>query len=787
MTKTLFHNQRYTAFPLGGIGTGTISLEASGRLADFEIFNRPMHGNKLPYSFFAMHAHIGDKTDTRVLQAQGEMDFGKGRGYHPNEVHGLAHFEKSQMQVKYPFAHIAFEQPGLPLDVELTAFTPFIPLDADKSGMPVALFTYTVRNLAQTQADVMVCGSMPNFHDYRGFDCFDNFLPGDACKNEGYDQDGLKGVYFTSSAADEGQLGYANSALLTAEKNAVVQPYWYQGGWQDGVTMFWKAFSQGRLDTFQGHEQKGSIIGPKGCSVGSLAVQKRIAPGEAATFTFAFAWYVPNRLYGWFLLEAKDRTMKNYYATRHENALAVAKEALDTLAGLKAKTDLFSSTLYASTLPEAVIDALATSITVLRSNTCFRTADGMFYGWEGCHEQEGSCHGTCTHVWNYAQTAAFLFPELEKRARMNEFLLETDEQGKMCFRTQQSFGYPPFDMPPAADGQLGTIVRAYREFLLTGDQDYLEKCYGKMRDALAFAYAHWDKDGDGLLEAKQHNTYDIEFYGVNPLSGVLALAALRAMEESARVLNRPQDADAYREKFLETSVKLDAACYENGYYVQRSGDIDQYPYQFGIGCLTDQLLGQTLAYITGLGDLLPFEHIRHAAKAICDYNTLTPGQDRTCMQRLYIAPDEKGVRACSWPFGGEPKLPFVYSDEVWTGEEYQLATMLCFIGMEQEGIEIVKNVQARFDGNRRNPFNEMECGFHYARSMAVWGVLAALSGMELNASGQTTFAPKTKEDTFSSFYCDGRRWGVVNAKRGADKSWTYTTTDYGFSKGAMER
>ena len=131
-----------------------------------------------------------------------------------------------------------------------------------------------------------------------------------------------------------------------------------------------------------------------------------------------------------------------------------------------------------------------------------------------------------------------------------------------------------------------------------------------------------------------------------------------------------------------------------------------------------------------------------------------------CLQRSFTEPDEAGLRLCSWPHGGEPDFPFVYSDEVWTGVEYQVATLLIFLGMTEEAVTMVDAIRRRHDGNRRNPFNEMECGFHYARSMAAWGLLPALSGMRLSPNGETTFHPRIHQEHFSALYCDGRSWGV---------------------------
>ncbi|NCB37058.1 MAG: hypothetical protein EOM58_13590, partial [Clostridia bacterium] len=329
----------------------------------------------------------------------------------------------------------------------------------------------------------------------------------------------------------------ADSSLLMVGENVLVQPYWYKGSWQDGITMFWKDLCRGKLDEdSHGAEGKNSHIGPDGLTVGSVGRETVIEPGNASEFTFIISWNVPNRVNGWFEEEAAGKTIKNDYAVRYEDSLAAGSDVIRRLAALQGKSEAFADALYGSTLPKEVIESVAFSLSVLRSTTCFMTEGGRFWGWEGSHEETGSCHGTCTHVWNYAQTVAFLFPKLERCARENELLIETAADGKMCFRSQQAFGQPPFDLPAAADGQLGVLVRVWREYILSGDKGFLRRVYPKVLLALDYAARIWDQDGDGLLEASQHNTYDIEFFGANPLSGVMYLAALRAVEEMARVL-----------------------------------------------------------------------------------------------------------------------------------------------------------------------------------------------------------------------------------------------------------
>lgn len=758
--RTYNSRMRYADFPLGGIGTGTVTLNAAGQLKDFQWFNRPSLGEKVPYTFFAMHSEWGGNSDTRALEAYGNEDLYRGRGCHPKYTAGLPKFEKSEMAVRYPFATIDFQEEAFPIRVRLEAFNPFLPLRAADSGIPAAYLRYRVTNGSAENAEILIAGSMGNIHNWHTQDNFDNPFVSDRLRNEQRTEHGFSGVFMTGDAVPEDDLCYSNNALIAVDPCSEVRAEWYEGGWYDGITDFWNNLTKGILKA--GHETaEGELsVGPRAVKVGSVGIRKTLASGESADFGFVMAWYVPNRVRGWFPEQNPGRTMRNYYATVYRDAWHAGCDLIRRFEELEAGSRLFADALYSSTLPEAMLDAVASNIAVLRSTTCWRAEDGTFLAWEGSHEQSGSCQGTCTHVWNYAQTVAFLFPELERTARINEFTYETNPDGKMTFRCQRRFGLPDWGMYPAADGQLGTIIRAWREWRLSGDREYLDTVYPHVLRAFDFALKEFDPDGDGVPEARQHNTYDIEFYGPNPLSAVMLLGAAKAVIALAKERGDTERVKETEGLFQKAQENFDRICWQGEYYVQRLNEIDRCPYQFGTGCLSDMLFGQTLAYVSGLGRLLPEERLRSAAEAIFRYNFRDGRERRPCLQRLYVEQDEKGLVLCSWPNGGVPRFPFVYSDEVWTGIEYQVATLLIWEGLTGEAEELVRAVRERFDGIRRAPFNEMECGFYYTRAMASWGLLIAYSGFDCNAAkGYLHFRPRTGEGTF--FWSMGDAWGTA--------------------------
>jgi uncharacterized protein (DUF608 family) len=500
--------------------------------------------------------------------------------------------------------------------------------------------------------------------------------------------------------------------------------------------------------------------------VGSLGIVHELAPGETRDFEFLLAWSFPNRPTGWLghIIKRDPNAgivTRNHYATRFADSWAAASYLHEHLDRLEGATRAFHAGLFDSTLDPAVVDALSATLTVVRSTTCFRLEDGTFAAWEGSFDHAGSCEGTCTHVWSYAQSVAHLFPELERSARRVEFLLETDDDGVMQFRTNRIFGGPSWGMIPAVDGQLGTVVRLYREWRFSGDDDFLRELWPAARRALEYAASAWDLNGDGVLDARMHNTYDIEFAGAEPLANVYHLAALRAGAAMARRLGETVLADDYDSRAQRAAIAIDEQLFNGEYYEQRIDDVDEYRYQYGTGVLSDQLLGQLAAHVVGLGHLLPEEHIRTAIQAVFGHNFRRELTTHESTQRTYALNDEGGLLLASWPRGGRPALPFVYADEVWTGIEYQVAAHLIFEGFVDEGLTIVRTLRARHDGVRRNPWNEVECGNHYARSLASWSLLLALSGVSWDAgTGELAFDPAQPGD-FRSFFSTGPASGRV--------------------------
>ncbi len=514
-----------------------------------------------------------------------------------------------------------------------------------------------------------------------------------------------------------------------------------------------------------------------------------IAPGASIRLPVWIAWHNPTFEKYWAKDELKP-TWKNYYATRFADAAAIAQYVGEHHDRLEKETRSFADALFSSTLPEAVLDAVSSQISILKTTTCIRLTDGTFWAWEGCSGSAGCCDGTCTHVWNYAQAMPFLFPAVERTVREKDYAINLHTSGHMTFRMPLPLGtMPEPKFHPAADGQLGGVMKVYREWQICGDNQWLAKLWPNVKKSLAYAWQYWDHDRDGMMEGVQHNTYDIEFYGPNTMMGSFYLGALRAAEEMANQLDDKEAAADYRKLFESGRAKMDKLLFNGEYYIQdvrpeaakqasHGSDVSiggqaadpgnpTYPkYQYGPGCLSDQLIGQWLARILRLGNLFDPRHVRSAMASIFRYNWRADLSEHANPQRIYALNDEAGLLLATWPKGGRPALPFPYSDEVWCGIEYQVASHLIYEGLIEEGLTIVKGVRDRHTGIRRNPWNEFECGHHYARSMASYAVLLALADFSYSAPRQSLgFAPRIHPENFACFFSVERAWGMVRQQQ----------------------
>lgn len=776
-------------FPLGGIGSGSIGLTGNGCLVDWEIFNRPHKGRVNEYSCFAIKAEYPDGTaDTRILQGDwpkalmGEYAQRRyvGYGFGPDRtlMCGFPHFRKVTFDGSFPIATLTFQDDTFPAKVIMKAFNPFIPLDAFNSSLPAAFFDITVKSNREDVKYTVVL-SIQN--------------PFAATSNEKLPSRRYTAVRMRHAGVAPAAKEYGDLTVAVDQSDGLCQQYWYRGQWQDKVTTFWHDLTVG---PFRDRSYEAPGVGDL-CSVGACAT---VGKGKKHSFRFALTWNVPNNYNYWDPCKdeaGKDVLWKNYYATQFADSAASCFYCLKHWPMLYRKTDAFRRALHGSTLDSAVIDAVSSTLSVLKTPTVLRLEDGSFYGWEGTHELEGSCEGTCTHVWSYAYALCFLFPELERSLRDTEFTYNTEKSGRMYFRTALPLGRGYVVQPPCVDGQMATVIKIYRDWKITGNTAWLRDNWDNVKKILDFAWSEentfaWDRDHDGVLEGRQHHTLDMELFGPSSWLQGMYLAALKAASEMAAYLEDTQKQAEYT-KLFESGYAFMKDNLFNGEYFFHKVDLqnkdyitqfdcpeywneehDQLKYQIGQGSEIDQMLGQWHANICGLGDIFDPDQRKTALQSMWRYNFKPSMRPIANMWRIFALNDEAGTIICDYPEGSEkPVIPISYCEECMTGFEYAFAGLLISEGFIEEGLTAVRAIRDRYDGIKRNPYNEFECGNNYARPMASFALLPIFSGMEYDLpKGHVGFSPILEGD-FRCFWSLGTGWGAFERKTACSRILLY--------------
>ena len=773
---------RKIAMPVGGIGTGNIGLAGNGALVNWEVMNRPALNKSPAVSAFLIRIEQEDlPLFTKVLE--GPLDLSDYEGPFGAEVknHGMPRFRKATFKSAYPFGQVELEDKKSPLKVTLQAFNPLIPSDAQASSYPIMTFRCVVENTSKKSAIVSVASNVSNFIRPRNSET--SFIN----HNEYIKKQDYCAIYSSSEMTDprDENNGDFSIAMLNPQK-PTFRTSWADLTWRDSLLDLWDDFTDdGDLD-----ERKSANFEP----TGSLCDRRTILPGETEEFTFIISWYFPNRR-AW-SIEGEDGTsppgtnigkysdliIGNFYTTLFKNSIDVLDKYVPKRITLETRSFKFTNAILGTDFPEPLLDSALSNLSTLKTQTIFQSSDGKYFGWEGIGVNSGSCFGNCTHVWNYEQTTAFLFSNIAKDFRETEFKYATNRDGFMSFRV--TFPLDGLQAWPiaAADGQMGCIVKLYREWMLSGDTEWLRSLWPAARRALEFAWVPggWDGDQDGVMEGVQHNTMDVEYYGPNPQMGFWYLAALRAAEEISLELGDADFAKKCKSLFENGSKWIDKNLFNGLYYehkinpvvdgqliaeglrhgIMGAQDTSNPELQLGSGCLVDQLIGQFLADITDLGSLANPANIKTAAASILKFNEREDLFDHFNHMRSYALGEEKGLLMATYPMGNRPERPFPYFTEMMTAYEYTAAGNLIYSREFTAGIKVISNVRDRFAGKTRNPFDEAECGRHYSRAMIAWGLFLAWSGQKYNAKkGTLSFRKDLVNNSLPWF--TGASWGTA--------------------------
>ena len=800
------------AFPIGGMGAGMFCIEGTGALSNMSVRNKPDVFNEP--EFFAAISIKGIDNGAKILEGPvpdwkkfGRPGSANGSG---GATTGLPRFHDAVFKARFPFATIQLADKELPVKAELTAWNPFIPGDENNSSLPVGGLTYVFTNTGTTTIDAVFSYNAANF------------LRAENGKN--YISAYTNGFILSEAGTKEKPFLKSDFAIFSDDDNTVVDHCWFRGGWFDPVTMAWNEIKNGGMKSVPPVEE--------GAPGASLYIPFKLSPGEKKSIRVYMCWYVPDtdQVYGTkgndkincdpasgccsspsqLELDPYDKDFdgpfyKPWYSSRFENIEAISAYWKKEYDDLFRKTTLFTNAFYAATLPPEVMEAIACNLSILKSSTVMRQYDGRLWSFEGCGDDSGCCHGSCTHVWNYAQAIPHLFPKLERSLRHTEFCESQSTEGHQNFRAILPIKPADHSFYAAADGQLGGIMKVYREWRISGNNDWIKKMFPMVKKSLDYCINTWDPKEKGVIEEPHHNTYDIEFWGPEALCTGFYLGALTAFIAIGNFLQ--EDVDRYKKLLAAGKDYYENNLYNGEYFFQEikftglkaGSPVDasktsyggQYSdeakklleqegpkYQYGKGCLSDGILGAWIARMCSLNDPVDSAKIKNHVLSVHKYNFKTNLSDHANPQRpSYALGDEGGLLLCSWPKGGKLSLPFVYSDEVWTGIEHQVAAHLMLMGNVNEGLEIVRASRNRYNGKVRNPFDEYECGHWYARALSSYGYFQALTGVRYDAVDQTLYVDSKMGD-FTSFLSTENGFGnVVYAKGKATLKVVYGNID----------
>jgi uncharacterized protein (DUF608 family) len=782
-------NLNRVSFPMGGIGAGMLCLDGTGSLSHLSVNGEPEVFNE-PLMFGAVCIKDKQRNISKVLEGpvpgwkimfpwgKDKMESGGGGGRFKS--YGLPRFSKALFYSKFPFGHIDLKDDDIPLDVKICGWSPFIPGKEDLSSLPFAGLEYTFKNNSDMELETVF-----SFHAL-------NFMKENE-KNSSfvdYIEDGF--ILSREKESDSGKF-----CITTDSQDASVNYAWFRGEWFDGLTQVWNSVQKGEIIASDPVEEVQS-------PGGSLYVPLTLKSGEEKTVRIRLCWYVSetnaeagcrdNGLNCSCKADNTDctETYSPWYSSSFKNILETFDYWKTNYQNLHKETLKFTECFYNTSLPDEIIEAVSANLSILKSPTLLRQTDGRLWCWEGCCDCEGCCHGSCTHVWNYAQAIAHLFPNLERSLRDTEFNENQDEKGHQDFRANLPISLTSHDFYAAADGQLGGIMKIYRDWKISGNKEWLREIWPKVKSSLNYCIETWDPKHKGIIEEPHHNTYDIEFWGPNGMTTSFYLGALKAASLIAEYLK--EDASLYLDLFEKGRSYMETELWNGEYFIQKiqwkglkAGDptdtlnatVKYSPeaeellkkegpkYQYGNGCLSDGILGVWMAYVCGIGGIVDEGKVQKHLKSVYKYNFRKSLKNHANPQRpTYALGNEGGLLLCSWPKGDALSLPFVYSNEVWTGIEYQVAAHLITGGQMREALDIIKTCRKRYDGENRNPYNEFECGHWYARALSSYGLLQCVTGARYDAVTKTLYVEPNIEGDFHSFFSAAGGYGTVGVKNG---------------------
>ncbi len=751
---------QYIGMPVGGITAGGVYLGGDGRLWLWDIFNDVKEGvepKTVPWTepsgkeTYVRNrdgaSYIEPSTDVRPLR-QGFVLQIRYDGRTVFKTLGERDWDEITFRATYPVAEVRYIDRSMPLEVVLHAYSPFIPLDADDSGLPATVLSFSVVNKGQQDARVSVLGYLENKAGLRmAPEKSRRFNEVAAVDGMAAVLEGVSAVYPRDTAliASRPDYGTLCIAALGAGNKA----------WADADTGFPAKMTFDDSPAVTRPMQRpltGAVQNTSGV----------IGPGESWKADFVISWHFAN-------LTVSSRVPDNgrWYANRFGSALDAARYVAGNFGRLESQTMLWAETWADSSLPHWFLERTFLTINTLATANAHRFSSGRFWAWEGV----GACPGTCTHVWHYAQAMGRIFPELERDCReRTDLKIAMQPDGGIIFRAEM-------ETRPAIDGQAGCVLRCWREHQMSPDNAFLIRNWPEIRRAVQFIIDQ-DKNGDGMVDTPLENTLDAVWDGEIAWIVGLCIVGVKAGEEMAVEAGDREFAALCRGFVERGSKNMDELLFNGEYYIHRP-DPEKGRAKLGSynTCHIDQVLGQAWAWQVGLGRIQEREKTLSALRALWKYNYMSDVGPYIATHgggRPYALPGEGGMvmntnpYGEAKPYGDNVTWQLGYFHECMSGFEYQVAAHMIAEGMTGEGLTLVKAIHDRYHASKRNPFNEIECSDHYARAMAGYGAFIAACGFEYHGpKGRMSFAPRWDADDFRAPFTAAEGWGTYWQKIGA--------------------
>ncbi len=752
--------------PVGGICCGTVYLGGDGRLWLWDIFNQNQLGavNKiLPIQLEGFNVkeinnihgtlYIEPAANTNSLQQGFAITFQQKDNTITKRLH-QDDWDEIIFEATYPVATIRYIDTQLPVEVTMQAFSPFIPGDADNSGLPATIQSISIKNQSTDAITVHIIGWLENKvlqftqKDRTDFNRINSTLK----------DNNTAGVFLTCTTTNEvvkTASDFGNMTFATLDPHAICTG----------------DISNSTNDVFK--TTKPFINSAQGTPVAAIASRYLLKENKATTADFIISWYMPNASLNKDQLKDVADAASHYYTNRFENSKTVADYITKQYTYLKEHTLLWTNTWYDSTLPYWFLDRTFLNISTLATTTSHRFKSGRFYGWEGI----GCCYGTCNHVYQYAHAMSRIFPELERdtRERVDLGISFDESTGMIRYRGEGS--------GPSIDGQAGTVLRIYREYLMSEDSNLLKNNWPKIKKAVQFVIVQ-DKNKDGMEDTPLENTLDALWSGEISWIVGLCLAAVSAGEQMAKEMNDTNFAAVCRQYTKQGSANMEQYLFNGEYFIHRP---DPKVGKKEIGsyntCHIDQVYGQCWVWQVGLGRILSKEKTMSALQALWKYNYMPdvgPYIKEHPGGRFYALAGEGGLvmntnpHHDDKPYGEAKAWQIGYFSECMTGFEHQVASHMMAEDMLDESLVITRTIHDRYHAFKRNPFNEIECSDHYARAMASYGTFLSACGFEYNGpKGYIRFAPKWNKDNFKAPFTAAKGWGSY-AQIKSKEEQTYT-------------